>query len=84
MNHIRRIGTDGVLESSAPNTCHPAQSKHAYHHDAASGRERNFRIAIRFLDHHDTKGVPVLFPNHARQDSSALPAERRFLASKTR
>ena len=57
--------------STAPKPCHPerslamseairqTESKDPYHPDATRCDERNFRIAVRFFDEHETEQCPV-------------------------
>ena len=67
MNHIRRIGIDGVLTFAASKLCHPewslaaseassrTQSKDPITTESITGNAKSFRIVVRFFDDQDAE-----------------------------
>jgi len=47
------------------------QSKDPYHRNTAGGNERNFRIAVRFFDEHESELRPVSSREAAAWESPA-------------
>ena len=85
MNSTLYIHSSSHVTSTAPKPCHPerslamseanrqTESKDLAHSGSCTSDERNFRIAVRFFDEHETEQCPVssreaaAFENPARK-----------------